>query len=194
MLSLIRRPWQKLYRRYAVRHGVTLGANIHLGLGTILDAPHQLFVDNDVYIGKFCTIECDGSIGAHTMLANHVGLIGRYDHDVSSVGYSVRRAPWIGDENYNGEGQGKLIVIGPDVWVGYGAIILSGVRIGRGALIAAGAVVTKDVPPYGIVAGCPAAIKGVRFREEDIAKHEQLLQERYGIAPGNNATDKFTQR
>ncbi|SHO33175.1 Hexapeptide transferase [Cedratvirus A11] len=60
------------------------------------------------------------------------------------------------------------VVIGNDVWIGYGARILSGVKIGDGAVVACGAMVTKDVPPYSIVAGNPAQIKKYRFTEEQI--------------------------
>lgn len=58
------------------------------------------------------------------------------------------------------------IVIGNDVWIGSSAIILSGVNIGQGAVIGAGSVVTKDVPPYAIVGGNPAKIIRYRFNEE----------------------------
>ena len=60
------------------------------------------------------------------------------------------------------------IKIGDDVWIGYNAIILSGVKIGQGAVIAAGAVVVKDVPPYAIVGGNPAKIIKYRCSEERI--------------------------
>jgi virginiamycin A acetyltransferase len=50
------------------------------------------------------------------------------------------------------------VVIGNDVWIGYGAILVAGVTIGDGAVIAAGAVVTKDVPPYTVVGGVPAKL------------------------------------
>lgn len=60
------------------------------------------------------------------------------------------------------------VVIGNDVWIGYGAKILSGVTIGDGAIIAAGAVVTKDVSPYSIVGGVPAKEIRKRFSEEEI--------------------------
>nr|WP_318715602.1 CatB-related O-acetyltransferase [uncultured Treponema sp.] len=62
------------------------------------------------------------------------------------------------------------IVIGDDVWLGYGATICSGVKIGQGAVIAAGAVVTKDIEPYTIVAGIPAAPLKKRFSEKVIEK------------------------
>jgi acetyltransferase-like isoleucine patch superfamily enzyme len=62
------------------------------------------------------------------------------------------------------------VVIGNDVWLGYGSMIMSGVGIGDGAVIAAGAVVTRDVEPYSIVAGNPARLIKKRFDEETIDK------------------------
>lgn len=70
------------------------------------------------------------------------------------------------------------IVLGDDVWIGYGATVLDGVRIARGAVVAAGAVVTKDVEPYTIVGGIPAKPIRVRFDEETTAK---LLQFDYSM-------------
>lgn len=67
----------------------------------------------------------------------------------------------------------KQVVIGNDVWSGHNVNIMPGVNVGDGAVIAAGAVVTKDVPPYAIVAGVPATIKRFRFPEKTI---ERLLQ------------------
>lgn len=58
------------------------------------------------------------------------------------------------------------IVLGHDVWIGHAAIVLSGVTIGTGAVIAAGTIVTKDVPPYGVVAGNPARLLKYRFSQE----------------------------
>lgn len=60
-------------------------------------------------------------------------------------------------------------VIGNDVWLGYGAIVMPGVNIGSGAIIASGSVVTRDVPPYTIVGGNPAAVIRQRFDNETIA-------------------------
>lgn len=70
----------------------------------------------------------------------------------------------------------KLTQIGNDVWIGHGAFILPGVTIGDGAAIAAKSVVTKDVPPYAVVAGAPARIKRYRFPEEQI---EKLLESKW---------------
>lgn len=60
------------------------------------------------------------------------------------------------------------VVIGNDVWIGDSALLMSGISIGDGAIIAAGAVVTKDVPPYAIVGGVPARVIRYRFSEEEI--------------------------
>ncbi len=61
-------------------------------------------------------------------------------------------------------------VVGHDVWIGYGALILPGVTIGPGAVVAAASVVTADVPPYAIVAGNPARVVRRRFEDEDVAR------------------------
>lgn len=67
----------------------------------------------------------------------------------------------------------KFSVIGNDVWTGHNVNVMGGVNVGDGAIIAAGSVVTKDVPPYAIVAGVPATIKRFRFSEKIV---ERLLE------------------
>jgi serine acetyltransferase len=70
------------------------------------------------------------------------------------------------------------VVISNDVWIGTGAIILKGVTIDRGAIIAAGAVVTKNVPPYAIVSGVPARLIKFRWKLSEIIQHEEILYEK----------------
>lgn len=72
------------------------------------------------------------------------------------------------------------VVIGHDVWLGSQSMILSGVNIGHGAVVAARAVVTRDVPPYAVVAGNPARVVKLRFDETRI---EQLLASRWWLRP-----------
>jgi acetyltransferase-like isoleucine patch superfamily enzyme len=68
------------------------------------------------------------------------------------------------------------VVVEDDVWVGCGAVILKGVRLGRGSVVAAGAVVNRDVLPYTIVGGVPAKIIGVRFSDlETLRAHDCAL-------------------
>lgn len=75
----------------------------------------------------------------------------------------------------------KPIQIGHDVWVGHGAYIRPGVHIGNGAIVAAHAVVTRDVPPYAIVAGNPARIKKMRFDDNVIERLERLQWWRFAL-------------
>ena len=70
----------------------------------------------------------------------------------------------------------KHVTIGNDVWTGHNVNIMSGVNVGDGAVIAAGAIVTKDVRPYALVAGVPATIKRFRFADQIIAR---LLRSRW---------------
>lgn len=65
-------------------------------------------------------------------------------------------------------------MIGNDVWIGYEAVVMAGVHIGDGAIIASRAVVTKDVPPYTIVGGTPAKKIRMRFDEDTIAQLQEL--------------------
>lgn len=168
---------QMVIRLFAVRRNVSLGQRTHIGPGSVLWAPNCLSIGDDVYIGKRCTIECDGVIGSGTLIANHVGIVGRRDHDVRALGVAASRAPWVGDATGSHPGLALTVDVGPDVWIGYGAVILSGVSIGRGAIIGAGAVVTESVGPYEVVAGNPARVVGVRFTSDQQAIHERRLHE-----------------
>ena len=169
-----RSTFRLLNRRWAVRRNVALGRDVHIGIGSMIEAPHHLEIEEQVYIGKYCTIECDGRIGRGTLIANQVGLVGRNDHDHRAIGVTMRHAPWIGDAEWNGPRE-ETLDIGGDVWIGYGAIVLSGLHVGGGSVIAAGSVVTGDVEPYAIVAGVPAKVVGKRFTDEEIVAHELAL-------------------
>lgn len=172
MLSLLRKIRNKMMLPFAVRKNVRYGKKLHVGPGSIIWAPSVMVIGDNVYIGKHCTIEVDGRIGKHVLIANNVGLIGRHDHAMRFVGKNIRESPWVGKD---GKGGKEQILIGDDVWIGYGAIVLSGVEIGRGAVIGAGAVVTHDVKPYAIVGGNPARLIGLRFTQDEIDQHERLL-------------------
>jgi acetyltransferase-like isoleucine patch superfamily enzyme len=138
-------------------------------------APNRLTIGNNVYIGKYCTLQTDMTIGSNVVIGNNVGLIGKYDHDYSRIGTSIKDAPWIGEAEYTFKGKGQKIVIENDVWIGYGAIVFSGVCVHRGAILAAGSVVTKDVPAYAIVAGNLARQIDVRFSSDVRVQHEKIL-------------------
>ncbi len=70
----------------------------------------------------------------------------------------------------------EMVVLEGDVWLGYGVVVLTGVTIGQGAIVAAGSVVSKSIPAYCIAAGVPARVIAQRFaKREDIARHEQAI-------------------
>ena len=85
-------------------------------------------------------------------------------------------AECIRDKDYSWKGLNNITHIGDDVWIGYGAIIMSGVNIANGSIIAAGSVVTKDTEPYSIYAGIPAKKIKDRFpTKEEVSKHLDLI-------------------
>ncbi|WP_319004592.1 acyltransferase [Arthrobacter sp. SO3] len=167
--------WRLFSRSLAFRGNVSAGANLHVGLGSTLWAPRHLQIGRDVYIGKGTTIEVDGEIGDETLIANNVGIVGRRDHATEDIGTPIRSARWVGDFP---EQLSEPTTVGSDVWIGFGAIVLSGVTIGDSSVVAAGAVVTKDVAPNTIVAGVPAVPMGKRFTNNDFERHWTLLSSR----------------
>lgn len=169
---VFKRAKSVVLRKLAVRKNVTFGRDLHVGPGSTLWAPRSMRIGHEVYIGKSVTIEVDGEIGDGVLIANLAGIIGRTDHDIHEVGNSVRRSRWVGDFP---EEMSCRTVIGSDVWIGYGAIVLSGVSIGDSSIVAAGSVVTRDIPSNSIVAGIPARLIGQRFSEDDFWLHWKRL-------------------
>jgi len=133
-------------------------------------------IGKNFYIGRDSFIESDVIIGDNVIWANRVALVGRYDHHYQQIGVPVRLASQIRDDDYNWLGLNSLTIIGDDVWVGYGVTIIGGVNIGKGSIIAAGSVVTKDTEPYTIYAGVPARKIKDRFKsKEDLEEHLAIL-------------------
>jgi len=157
-----------LWRRLAVRGHVRVGRDFHVGPGSILSASHSLTIGHDVYVGKYVSLQVNGRVGSGTLIANNVGIVGRRDHDCHEIGIPISRAGWVGDRELCSE---DIIEIGPDVWIGYGAVLLSGLTIGRSSVIAAGSVVVSDVPENSVVVGSPARIVGQRFSSGDYSDH-----------------------
>jgi virginiamycin A acetyltransferase len=125
---------------------------------------HFDFIGDQLIIGKFCMIASDVTFIMNG--ANHVS------DAVSAYPFAAFGQGWehaMEGKAYPHKGD---TVIGNDVWLGYKSVIMSGVNVGDGAIVAAYSVVTKDVPAYAIVGGNPARIIRKRFEEEQI---EQLL-------------------
>jgi len=140
-----------------------IGPHFHAGRGVALWAKNRISIGQNFYIGRYSQIECDADIGNDVIFGNYVALVGKYDHHYQQIGKATRLASQIRDADYSWKGLTSSVRIGDDVWVGYGAIILSGVEIGDGSIVAAGSVVTKNVEPYSIVGGNPAKKIADRF-------------------------------
>lgn len=111
-------------------------------------------------------------IGNYVSIAPDVLFIPESEHDYSNLLTYPFKVMTLG-EKYEAFSKGSIIVE-DDVWIGARSIILSGVRIGQGAVIAAGSVVTKDVEPYSIVGGNPAKLIKYRFNNEIIEKLKSI--------------------
>jgi acetyltransferase-like isoleucine patch superfamily enzyme len=157
-------------------HRYKISDGFHAGRGVVLWARHNISIGENFYIGRYSQIECDAIIGNNVMFANCVALVGRYDHHFHQIGKPTRLASQIRDKGYNWKGLESKIIIQDDVWIGHGAIIMSGITIGTGSIIAAGSVVTKDIKPYSIVGGNPATFIKCRFTVEEINQHESLIR------------------
>ncbi len=119
-------------------------------------------------IGKFCSIACGVKFLFNS--ANHtLKFLSSYTFPLFYEEWGLEKSNVATAWDNKGD-----IVIGNDVWIGYEAVIMAGVHIGNGAIIAARAVVTKDVPAYTIVGGVPARPIKKRFDEETIRKLETL--------------------
>lgn len=156
---------------------LTCGVDPHVGARTRLWAPSRLVIGDHVYIGKDVHIEANCRIGNYCLIANRVAIVGRHDHDFSAVGFPVRYAPWVASERFPSPYKDEEAVIEDDVWLGYGTIVLTGVTVGRGSIVAAGSVVTRSVPPYSIIGGVPAKVIGRRFAsDKTIEAHESAIR------------------
>jgi len=140
------------------------------------------------YVGPGALIAPGVKCGKYVMFGPQVMVVGR-DHLFQEPGVPVI---------FSGRPPAEVTEIGDDAWIGARSLIIAGVTIGRGAIVAAGAVVTNDVAPYSIVAGVPARAIGERFDPEGQRVHDEMLARpaQRGafcedvVAPGNSLTGR----
>ncbi|MFT4781743.1 MAG: acetyltransferase-like isoleucine patch superfamily enzyme [Pseudohongiellaceae bacterium] len=130
------------------------------------------YLSKDLIIGRFCFIAPGAYIcpkvkfGNYVLVARDLAILGG-DHSYDQAGIPII---------FSGSPKIQKTNIGDDVWIGMRVTIMSGVNVGNGSIIAAGSIITKDVPPYSIVAGVPAKIIKKRFTEEQQRIHEKMLK------------------
>jgi acetyltransferase-like isoleucine patch superfamily enzyme len=138
--------------RIVIGDHVTLDGRVSFVFGNRVSVRPEVVIGDHTYVGYGCSFTASSSItvGKHCLLAGGVHIS---DYDGHPVDADLRRsgAPTPAESV-------RPVVIGDDVWIGGGALILKGVQIGDRAIIGAGAVVTRDVPPDTVVAGNPARV------------------------------------
>ncbi|MGD0200502.1 MAG: acyltransferase [Bryobacteraceae bacterium] len=139
MRTAILRCWLKLILKKC-------GARLQVQRPFVILGPAQVAIGDDVSFGAYLHIWGMGgvTIGNRVMIGSHVAITS-LTHDYTAAAMK-------------GTSIARPIVIEDDVWLGTHCVILPGVCVGRGAVVAAGAVVTEDVPPYTVVAGVPARL------------------------------------
>jgi len=126
------------------------------GPGTVIEptatfnSPENISLGHDCHVNRFCCLwaseHASITIGDNGLMGPGVCIFA--SNHGTRAGSPMRLQPY----------QEKDVVVGNDVWLGAGVVVLSGVRIGDGAIVAAGTVVTKDVPPAAVVGGVPARV------------------------------------
>lgn len=151
----------KIGKQVMIRRDVFIGDGVEIGEYSYVSGPNSFICSGQ--IGKFCSIARGVTIG----MGNH-----NYNW--------VTTHPIMVDKKYNfieediEQPQKNETIIGNDVWIGVNALVMRGIKIGNGAVIAAGSVVTKDVEPYSIVGGNPAKFIKYRFSIETILMLENI--------------------
>jgi acetyltransferase-like isoleucine patch superfamily enzyme len=150
-----------------------ISSNVNLG-GAVLNGgcviKEGVFISGDVTIGKYSTLarECvlhGGKIriGNYCQFGPRVAIYG-VNHPTHRITTYINKNLF--DGRLSPEKTGEPVEVGNDVWVGYGAILLPGVKVGDGAIIGAGAVVSKDIGAYEVAVGNPARVIKERFDHE----------------------------
>lgn len=174
IIELFKSMYNKIYiRRYKNKMG-SCGERVFFSPFNSVFYYENMFVGNDVHIAYHADMVATRSkiiIGDHVVFGPNVCVRGG-DHRTDIVGRFIDN---VSDDLKLPENDKDVIFEG-DNWIGMNSIILKGVTIGRGCIVAAGAVVNISMPPYSIVGGVPARVLKMRFTEEEIKEHERLLK------------------
>ena len=142
---------------------MVIGRFVHIGDGTSIRCHEgNLRIGDKVVFGRYDTVNCylDVEIGATTIVADWA-YISDFDHVFDDITVPIKDQGIVK----------RPVRIGPDVWIGTRVTVLRGAFVGQGSVLAAHAVITKDVPPYSVVAGVPGKV--VRNRIDDYAAGEE---------------------
>ena len=172
VMHLFHRIWNKSKVKLLKKMLKGCGSNVNISYDLKLRGTNVI-IGNSVSIGEENIFMCKNApiiIGDNVFTAPRVILI-TGDHRIDVVGKHMIN---IGENEKLPENDSPITLCG-DNWIGANATILKGVTVGEGAIVAACALVTKDVPPYAIVGGVPAKILGYRFTDNEIELHKSII-------------------
>lgn len=173
ILFLLKRIYNRIYiPRYKKKFG-SCGDRVFFSPFDSIFSYSNIFIGHDVHIGYNADMVATKSrifIGNHVVFGPHVSIRGG-DHRTDIVGKFIDQ---VTDEMKLPQNDQDVVFEG-DNWIGMNTTILKGVVVGRGCIIAAGSVVVKNTPPYSVIGGVPAKVLKMRFSEEQIATHEEIL-------------------
>ena len=173
--DFVSRAWNKLVVTPIKKTALAkCGKKVSFAPGVSFIGGKNAYIGNNVFLSKNVTFMCTRAkiiVGDNVMIghgsicitgSHRTDMVGRYMMDITN------------DEKRPEDD--RDIVFEGDNWIGANVTVLRGVTIGEGAVVAACAVVTKDVPPYSIVGGVPAKVIKMRFSDQEIAEHKRILQ------------------
>lgn len=147
------------------------GNNFQLGSNPIINSPTMIEAGDNVSIGPNVVLYAIYKkiiFGNNILLGPNVTMVNG-DHSIRKIGVPII------DNHEKLPGDDADIIIEDEVWIGANVTVLKGVTIGRGSVIAAGAVVVKSIPPYTIAGGVPAKVLRTRFSIDEVLQHEEIL-------------------
>jgi len=154
------------------------GTNVLIGKQCRIDY-ENLYLGNNILIGnnaEFLSTKAKIHIGNDVMFGPHVFIV-TGDHRTDIIGMKMFDIT----NDYKRPEDDLDVIIENDVWIGMNAMILKGVKIAEGSIVAAGSIVTKSTEPFSINVGIPAKKLGMRFSEEDLLVHKKMLAEKKGV-------------
>jgi acetyltransferase-like isoleucine patch superfamily enzyme len=123
-----------------------VGDNVNFGPSNVISSPDFFYIGNDFSSGRNFFVQTNVSIGDECLISSDVSFVG-HDHYLNEKSMSAY---------FSGKAPASKVILKGNNFIGYGAVILGNVELGEGAVVAAGAVVTKNVEPFSVVAGVPA--------------------------------------
>ena len=170
VIRKIRNKFEQLFPQYPAKDFGRIGLHCKIGRDSAL-VPQNIFMDDySIIQDRNNFISYDGKLvlGKYSVISSGCIIVPANHQPAVGVPFYVATMTHIGDDS-------RTIEIAEDVWVGAGCILLPKCKIGRGAIVGAGSLVTKEIPPYAVAVGHPAKVVAAKFSKEMIIEHEKSL-------------------